>query len=100
MKVHTQAVHFSADKKLLEFVERKMGKLTQFFDQIIKASVLLKLENSGQVRDKIVEIHLNIPGNVLVVKERNKTFEASIDSATDTLKRQLIRYKERLKSRA
>ena len=95
MKVHTQALHFSADRKLLHFIEKKLGKLTQLFDRIIDADVILKLENSGQVKDKIAEVKITLPGSVLYVKETNKTFEASIDSATATLKRQLIKYKER-----
>ncbi len=98
MKVHTQSVHFDADAKLLEFINKKLAKLEQFFDKIIETKVILKLENSGQVRDKVTEIKLSIPGSVLFVKETNKTFEAAIDKAIDTLKRQLIRYKERLRS--
>ncbi len=99
MKVHTQSVHFSADSKLLQFIEEKLTKLEQFFDRILDANVTLKLENSGQIRDKVVEIKLAIPGSVLYVKETNKTFEASVDSAATALKRQLIKYKERMRSR-
>ena len=95
MKVHTQSLHFSADKNLILFIEKKLGKLNQFFDRIIDADVILKLENSGQVKDKIAEVKITLPGSVLYVKESNKSFEASIDSATSTLKRQLIKYKER-----
>ncbi|MEO0775973.1 MAG: ribosome-associated translation inhibitor RaiA [Bacteroidota bacterium] len=97
MKVHTQSVHFSADQKLLAFIERKLSKLDQFFDRIVSAKVLLKLENSGQIRDKIAEVRLEIPGTILFVKETNKSFEASIDLAIDSLRRQLIKYKERLR---
>lgn len=99
MKVQTQSVHFSADSKLLAFIERKLSKLDQFFDRIVSASVILKLENSGQVKDKIAEIRLEIPGSILFVKETSKTFEASIDCAIDALRRQLIRYKERLRAK-
>lgn len=99
MKVQTQSVHFSADAKLLEFLQAKLEKLEQFFDRIIDATVTFKLENSGQIRDKIVEIKLAIPGGVLFVKETSKTFEASIDSAAQALKRQLIKYKERARAK-
>ncbi|MEL6636777.1 MAG: ribosome-associated translation inhibitor RaiA [Bacteroidota bacterium] len=99
MKVHTQSVHFSADQKLLAFIERKLSKLDQFFDRIVSAKVLLKLENSGQIRDKIAEVRLEIPGTILFVKETNKSFEASIDLAIDSLRRQLIKYKERLRAK-
>ena len=99
MKVHTQALHFSADKSLIHFIEKKLGKLTQLFDRIIDADVILKLENSGRIRDKIAEVKITLPGGVLYVKESKKTFEASIDSATSSLKRQLIKYKQRKSQR-
>lgn len=95
MRVQTQALHFSADYKLLEFIESKLQKLEQFFDRIISADVILKLENSGQIKDKITEIRLKIPGGVLFVKGTQKSFEAAVDSAVEALKRQLIRHKER-----
>ena len=100
MKIHTETVHFSADSKLLRFTDKKISKLDQFFDKIIDANVIMKLENSGQIKDKIVEVRLTIPGSVLFVKECNKTFEASVDNAANTLKRQLIKYKERLRSKS
>lgn len=97
MKVYTEANHFAVDQKLQEFIERKLGKLDTFFDRIIDARVHLKLENSGQVRDKIVEVRIAVPGDVLFAKETEKTFEAGIDKITDALKRQLIKYKERIR---
>jgi putative sigma-54 modulation protein len=95
MRVHTETVAFKADQKLIAFIERKLSKMDQFFDRIIDAQVVLKLENVGQVRDKIVEVRLNVPGSVLIAKESRKTFEASVASAVEGLKRQLIRHKER-----
>ena len=97
MKIQVQSVHFSADAKLIAFIEKKLGKLDQFFDRIISANVTLKLENSGQVKDKVAEVRMNIPGSVLYVKETSKTFEASIDSAISSLKRQVVKYKERMR---
>lgn len=100
MKVHTQAVHFSADAKLIEFIERKMNKLDQYFDKVLDVSVVLKLENSGQVKDKIAEIKLKLPGGLLYVKENAKSFEESVDRASSSLRRQIIKYKERVVLRA
>ena len=97
MKVYTEANHFTADQKLLDVIEQKLGKLDNFFDRIIEARVNLKLENSGQVKDKIVEVRLSVPGDVLVAKDTERTFEAAIDKATDVLKRQLIKYKEKMR---
>ena len=95
MKIKTQAVKFNADAKLIEFIDLKLSKLEQFYDRIISAEVMLKLENSGQVRDKIAEVKINIPGTVLFTKETDKTFEAAIDSSVGSLKRQLIKHKEK-----
>ena len=95
MKVHTESVQFKADSRLIEFIEQKLAKLDTYFDRIIEARVTLKLENTGQVKDKIAEIMLSIPGDNIFVKSTDKTFEAAIDHALDTLKRQLIRHKER-----
>ncbi|MCR9288167.1 ribosome-associated translation inhibitor RaiA [Saprospiraceae bacterium] len=100
MKVHTESVQFKADQKLVDYVEKKLAKLDTFFDRIIGADVKLRLENSGQVRDKIAEIRLNVPGTTLFAKETNKTFEASIDLALDNLKRQLTKYKSKMRARA
>ncbi|MBK8724252.1 MAG: ribosome-associated translation inhibitor RaiA [Saprospiraceae bacterium] len=97
MKVNLQSVHFSVDYKLREYLEQKISKLEQFFSKIIDVQVFLKLENAGQVRDKIVEIKINLPGKSILIKEIAQTFEAGIDLATDALKRQLVRFKEKTK---
>jgi len=98
MRVNTESLHFSADEKLLIYIQQRIEKLTQFFDKIIDANVTLKLENSGQVKEKVVEVKINVPGDVLFIKETNKSFEHAIDKAVDSLKRQLIKYKERLRN--
>jgi len=100
MKVHTQAVHFSADSKLIDFIEKKLGKLDNYFDKVLDVSVVLKLENSGQVKDKIAEVKLKLPGELLYVKGKAKSFEESVDQASASLKRQIIKYKERVVLRA
>lgn len=95
MRVHTQALHFNADQNLLSFIEGELAKLERFFDRIIDADVVLKIETSGALRHKIAEIRVTLPGSVLFVRECSQTFEASIDSAASALKRQLVRYKDR-----
>jgi putative sigma-54 modulation protein len=96
MEINKQAVNFTADVKLLEFIDKKIMKLETFFDRIVTAEVFLRLEKTGQVQDKIAEIKISVPGSVLVAKETTKTFEESIDLTASSLKRQLIRYKEKL----
>jgi len=97
MKITIEADQFKADVSLTEFIEKKLVKLDHYYDKIIDAHIILKLENSGQVRDKIAEIILNIPGDTIVAKETNKTFESAIDEGVDNIKRQLIRKKEKMR---
>ncbi len=98
MKITIEADQFKADTSLTEFIEKKLSKLDTFFDKIIDAHVILKLENAGQVKDKVVDIILNVPGDKVIVKETDKTFEASVDKGIDNLKRQLIKKKEKLRA--
>lgn len=98
MKVRVESVHFNADNQLVDFIEKKLNKLEQFYDQILDVSVFLKLENSGQIRDKVFEARILVPGDTLFVKETDKTFESATDKAIDTLKRQIIKHKEMQRS--
>ena len=95
MVIQTQSLHFNADQKLLEFINKKVSKLDTFFDKIINAEVIMKLERTGQVQDKVAEVKLHIPGAVLVAKETTKAFEESIDLAVESVRRQIIKHKEK-----
>ena len=81
MKIKVETPHFTADKKLLDYTEKKISKLEHYYDRIMDIEVLMKLENSGQVKDKIVEIILRVPGDTIFIKEVDKTFEAAVDAA-------------------
>ena len=96
MKVLTNSVHFKADKNLMEYIDKKTSKLEHFFSKIVHAEVLLRLENSGQIRDKIVELKVKVPGDTFIVKEQTKTFEESVDRSIETMKRVIKRHKEKL----
>jgi putative sigma-54 modulation protein len=98
MKIVNQAVNFNADAKLLEFIDKKIGKLDQYFDNIIMADIFLKVENTSDKENKIVEIKLEIPGNDLIAKKKAKTFEEAVDEVSDSLKRQLKKKKEKMRS--
>lgn len=97
MEIRKQAINFDADAKLLDFIDKKLGKLETFYDNIVSTDVFLKLEKTGQVQDKIAEIKMHVPGSTLIAKETSKSFEESVDLSTSSLRRQLIKYKEQKK---
>ena len=47
MKVHVHPVDFTVDQKLVDFIQKKLDKLDNFYDRIIEADVHLKLENTN-----------------------------------------------------
>ncbi|MBN8677909.1 MAG: ribosome-associated translation inhibitor RaiA [Chitinophagales bacterium] len=99
MKVSVQSIHFNADAKLIEFIEKKLMRLDRFFDKNrpIEAEVHLKLQDTGRsIKEKIIEVKLNVPGGWMIDKKTGTTFESAITASTDTLKRQLLRHKDRI----
>lgn len=95
MKVNIQSIHFDADKKLLEYIDKKANKLLHFYDKIIDIEVYLKIENSSDNKNKFVEIKVNVPNDTLIAKETSESFEKSTDIVKETLKRQIKKYKEK-----
>jgi putative sigma-54 modulation protein len=95
MTIEIRAVHFKTDKKLDEFIEDRVNKLSQYYDGLISSEVSLKVANGERADNKITEIRLNIPGNDLYAKKQSKSFEEATDEACEALRRQLIKHKEK-----
>ncbi len=98
MKVNTQSVNFNADKKLIDFIQKRMDKLDLFYDKVIDSDVYLKVQNTSDKENKIFEARVNVPGDSFVVKKQCKTFEEGTDMAVSSLERQLKKRKEKLRA--
>lgn len=98
MKLQVQSIHFDADQKLLDFIQRKADKLETFHDNIIDGEVFLKLDNDNADQNKVVEMKVQVPGKTLFAKEQCKSFEEGTDSAVDSLRRQIKKHKEKLRA--
>ena len=94
MKVNYNVVGFTADQKLVDFIQKKMDKLDLFYDKVIDADVYLRLENTNAKENKIIEIKVNVPGDNFVVKKQCKTFEEAMDLSVNPIERFLKKYKE------
>ncbi|MBN1949945.1 MAG: ribosome-associated translation inhibitor RaiA [Bacteroidales bacterium] len=97
MDIKIHSIRFNADVKLLNFIRSKVDKLVVFYDDIIGTEVFLRLDNSQDLENKVVEIKLTIPGNELFAKRQTKTFEESTDLAVEALRRQIRKHKTKLK---
>ena len=97
MNINIQTVHFDADEKLLDFVQKKLEKLATFHDRITRVEVFLKLDNLVHaIKDKVVEIKIHIPKQDCFVKSTSKSFESSFEHAFDSVINQLKKKKEKL----
>ncbi|MBE0637393.1 MAG: ribosome-associated translation inhibitor RaiA [Bacteroidales bacterium] len=95
MQIEIRSIHFKADRKLEDFIKDKIEKLSQFYDGVLSADVSLKLDNNDSAENKIAEIMLNVRGSDLIAKKQSKSFEESVDSAAEALRKQIVRYKEK-----
>jgi putative sigma-54 modulation protein len=95
MKVSVQSVNFNIDDDLVKFIEKKLNHLEKYNDQIIGAEVFLKVQKTSEKENKSSEFKILIPGNDIIVKKQSKTFEEGINIAVDSLKRQLVKRKEK-----
>lgn len=96
MTVNIQSVHFEADVKLIEHVNKKISKLQNHHDRILNVDVFLKLDNvMHQIKDKVAEIRVTIPKHELFVKQSTKSFEESFDMALDSMLIQIKKVKEK-----
>ncbi len=99
MRITVQSIHFSADIKLLDFIQKKADKLDQYFDQIVNAEVYLKLANVEDEANKISEIKLNVPGGIMFAKEQCKSFEEATDLSIESLIKQITKHKEKTRAK-
>lgn len=95
MKVNVQSVNFHADQKLINFIQKKLDKLENHFDNVTFAEVYLKVENTSQKENKISEILLSIPGDEVICKKRGRRFEVGVDECVSSLERQLQKRKRK-----
>ncbi|MDX9908001.1 MAG: ribosome-associated translation inhibitor RaiA [Bacteroidales bacterium] len=100
MEIIINSVRFTADKKLVDFVNKKINKLDTFFDGIINAEVTLKVLKPETANNKVAEIKVSVPVNgYLFAKKKADTFEEAVDLALDAIRKQLGKFKEKLKSK-
>ncbi|MCE2995628.1 MAG: ribosome hibernation-promoting factor, HPF/YfiA family [Cyclobacteriaceae bacterium] len=94
MKLQVHSIHFDADTKLIDFIQKKVDKLETFYDRVVDGEVFLRINNEG-VENKTVEIRVKVPGSQLFAKEQARSFEAATDMATEALRNQIKKFKEK-----
>jgi len=98
MKVSVQSVNFNISRDLVEYIEKKINNLEKFHDHILGAEIFLKVQSTSEKENKIAEIKISLPGNDIVAKKQSKTFEDAVSQGSESIKRQLVKRKERLRA--
>lgn len=82
MEIRVQSIKFDADQKLLDFIDKKLGKLSKFLDNIIRMDVVLSLEPDHM---KNVKVMAFIPGDDLIIERKAETFEDAVVICADAM---------------
>ena len=91
--INVKSLKFNADEKLLDFIDKKVGKVEKFFDNMGDIDVTLSLLPDAE--NKSVKLQTHIPGEDLVIERQARTFEEAVTEAADLMKEKIVRAKER-----
>lgn len=99
MDIRIQSIHFDASEQLQAFIQKKAGKLEKFYDDIKKVEVSLKVVKPEVAENKEAGIKLLVPNGELYASKVCDTFEEAIDLNVEALEKQLVKYKEKQRSK-
>ena len=97
MDINFNYVHVSASERLEDFTTKRLNKLKERYNWIVRAEVFIKKENtSSHDTGMICDIKISAPGQNIFTSSSEKTFEAAISKSIEELKRQLQKKKEKM----
>lgn len=94
MNIIVQYLKMPSSEAMTELVSKKLNKLAEKYDWVIKAQVLFKQENDPSGEGKICEITLSLPGPNIFAINNAHNFELAAANAINELEKQLKKRKE------
>jgi putative sigma-54 modulation protein len=91
MQMTISGHHLDVTDPIREYVIAKLAKLERHYDHINSTAVILSVEKLSQK----AEATIHVSGGELFANAENEDLYAAIDSLSDKLDRQLIKYKEK-----
>jgi putative sigma-54 modulation protein len=92
MQVLVRGRNVDVTNALKEYVEKRVGKLEKFLDNLGEAQVTLSVENQSHK----VEVTIPVNGMILRGEETTGDMYTSIDMVVDKLEKQIEKYKGKL----
>jgi putative sigma-54 modulation protein len=93
MQIQIQYVKIDASETLNAYVEKKLNKLADKYDWLIRADVYFKKGQDKTGLDSICEIELSAPGPRLYASTTAEHFEAAAKETISDLDKQLKKRK-------
>ncbi len=93
MQIQITGRHLEITPSLKRYVEDKLSKLNNHFDNIIAVRVILSVEKGKQMAEAVI----NVPGNEFVAKSDSQDMYATVDMLQDKLDAQVRKHKQKLK---
>ncbi|MDD2611788.1 MAG: ribosome-associated translation inhibitor RaiA [Bacteroidales bacterium] len=99
MEIRIQSIHFDATVALEKFIQKKVAKLEQYYDDILEAEVILKVIKPETVSNKEALVKIKVSGNELFASKISDTFEESVDVSVEALQKQILKFKEKTRAK-
>ncbi len=95
MNIEITARHFDLTPELREHIEKEVNGLTRYFENIISSEVILDVEKYRQT----AEVKTKVYREVITAKADTNDMYQSIEQAISKVKKQLKKYKGKLKDK-
>lgn len=92
MKLNIVAKNFEVSEYLEEMVEKKFDKLSKYFEKDVNADVKISVE-AGLEK---MEATIYAGGTIFRAEEKATDIYATLDSVTDRLSRQIVKFKDKI----
>ena len=99
MNIRIQAIHFDATDQLEAFIQKKVSKLEKYYEDIKKVEVSLKVVKPETAENKEAGVKVLVPNGELYANKVCDTFEEAVDLCLEALEKQLVKYKEKQRSK-
>lgn len=100
IKLQTTGRRYELDKKIVAYVDRKLGRLDRYLPTGCRTGVFgdVVLENDPSHTKEgqcICEVKIDVRGEILFAKEATMNMYAAIDICEQKIKQQVLSYKSR-----
>jgi putative sigma-54 modulation protein len=101
MAINVRGKNLDITPALKDYVEKRMKKVTKYFDKTGDITVILKVEKGRHQSGNFHHVEVTVPVNGLLLRgeESSPDMYASIDQVMDKIEKQIEKYKTKLEKK-